>query len=151
MINWHLEVLPIAQLKPHPKNPRQISKENSSFLESNIKEFGLIDKPIVTKDWQIIGGHQRIKLLKKMKAKNVECWIPDCELTDEQIDKLCIGLNKHQGTFDYDILANDWNMNDLLEWGFNEETLMGIFNEEEKESSSKQKKKKICPNCSHEF
>lgn len=154
MINWHLEVLNIKDLKPHPKNPRQISKDDAQRLESNIKKFGLIDKPIVTKDWLIIGGHQRIKLLKKMKAKTVECWVPDCELSEEDIDDLLISLNKHQGSWDYDIMADQWDLDKLFEHGFSEELLMGIYNDskqEEKEEKSSSKKKKECPNCGHEF
>lgn len=124
MINWHLEVLPIKSLKDHPKNPRQITKEQFQHLEGLIAKFGLIDKPIINKDFTVIGGHQRIKVLKKMKSKTVECWIPDRQLEQDEIDHLCIGLNLNQGTFDYDILANQWNPIDLLKWGFTEKQLL---------------------------
>lgn len=129
IVNWHLEVLSIKSLKDHPKNPRQISKEQSAHLQNLIEKFGLIDKPIVNKDWTIIGGHQRIRILKKMKAKTVECWIPDEQLSEEDINHLCIGLNLNQGSFDYDILANEWDPVDLLKYGFTEEQLLGM-NEE---------------------
>ena len=154
MINWKLEILPIKNLKEHPKNPRQISKEQVQHLTDLIDEFGLIDKPIINKDLTIIGGHQRIRILKKKKAKHIECWVPEDQLTDEQVDHLCIGLNINQGKFDYDILGNLWEPLDLLKWGFTEEQLLGSFKEaeeileEEKTSSSK---KKECPNCGHEF
>ena len=124
-ISWHLEVLPLSSLKAHSKNPRQIKKEQMAHLENLITKFGMIDKPIVNKDWTIIGGHQRVKVLKKMKAKNVECWVPDRDLTQEEVDHLCIGLNLNQGFFDYDILANQWDPVDLLSWGFTEEELLG--------------------------
>lgn len=165
MINWHLEVLPIKKLKEHPKNPRQISKDQFYHLKNLITKFGLIDKPIVNKDWTIIGGHQRIKVLKKMKAKTVECWIPDVQLEDEDLDHLCIGLNLNQGKFDYDILANEWEPLDLLKWGFTEEQLIGKYKETEEkiksaakeeevdleDSEEKKKKKHMCPSCGYEF
>jgi ParB-like chromosome segregation protein Spo0J len=157
VIHWHLEVLPIKELKPHPKNPRQMTRDKARHLENDISEFGLIEKPIVNKDWQIIGGHQRINILKKKKAKNVECWVPDILLNEKQIDKLCISLNLHQGQWDYDILANEWEPLDLLEWGFTEEQLLGSCKEadevlgEDKEENNSNKKKKNCPNCGHEF
>lgn len=147
MINWHLEVLSIKELKEHPKNPRQITKDMMNRLEINIKKFGLIDKPIVNKDWTLIGGHQRIKALKKMKTKNVECWIPDRQLEEDEIDELCIGLNLHQGEWDWDILANEWEPLNLLKYGFTEEKLLGTCKEAEKKS----KKIKACPNCGHEL
>lgn len=131
MIEWKLESVLIKHLKEHPKNPRQISKDQYQHLEGLIKKFGLIDKPIVNLDNVIIGGHQRIKILKKMKVKEVECWFPDHQLTDEEIDHLCIGLNLNQGQFDYDILANQWDPLDLLKYGFTEEQLLGSVKEAE--------------------
>lgn len=156
MINWHLEVIPIKCLKDHPKNPRQISKEQFQHLSGLIAKFGLIDKPIVNKDWTIIGGHQRVKILKKMKAKTVECWVPDDQLSQEDIDHLCIGLNLNQGAFDYDILGNEWEPIDLLKWGFTEEQLLGSYKDAEEAlgkegEQEKTKKEKTCPNCGHQL
>ena len=153
MINWKLETLSIKDLKDHPKNPRQISKDQFKRLSELIAKFGLIDKPIVNLDMTIIGGHQRIKVLKKMKTKAVECWVPDHQLEQDEIDHLCIGLNLNQGSFDYDILANQWNPLDLLNWGFSEKDLLDSCEETEKllENEEKQQKTKTCPSCGHEF
>ena len=150
MINWKLEAIPIKELREHPKNPRQISKDQYQHLTNLIAKFGLIEKPIINLDRMIIGGHQRLKILKKMKVKTVECWVPDQQLTDEDIDHLCIGLNLNQGTFDYDILGNEWQPLDLLKWGFTEKQLLGSCKEAEEilgnEEENSSKKKKECPN-----
>lgn len=150
MINWRLEVVKIKELKPHPKNPRQISKDQMHHLENVINKFGLIDKPIINKDRAIIGGHQRIRILKKMKTKEVECWVPEEQINDEDVDHLCVSLNLNQGKFDFDILANEFEALDLLTWGFTEEQLIGYVSDEE-ENTPKGKKKKCCPSCGHEF
>lgn len=158
MINWRLEEIPIKSLKNHPKNPRQINKESSERLSEAMDRFGLIDKPIVNTDNTIIGGHQRIKILKNKKVKTVQCWVPDVELSEKELDELCIGLNLHQGTWDWDTLANQWETLDLLEYGFSEEKLLGtckeadeILDEIDKENQGSGKKQKLCPNCGHEF
>ena len=155
MINWKLESIPIKELKDHPKNPRQIKKEQLQHLEELIKKFGLIDKPIVNLDRTVIGGHQRIKILKKMKVKQIECWVPDSQLEQEDIDHLCIGLNLNQGQFDYDILANQWEPLDLLKWGFTEEQLLGSCKEAEEilngMDEEEEKKLKEYPSGGHKF
>ncbi len=155
MINWKLESIPINKLKNNPKNPRQITKDQMHHLQRLIEKFGLIDKPIVNLDNVIIGGHQRVRVLKKMKQKTVECMVPDRQLFDEDIDELMIGLNLNQGTFDYDILANEFDAINLLKYGFTEEQLIGKFEAEkeiiEEEEKEKDVKKKECPNCGHEF
>ncbi len=155
-IQWHLEVVPIKSLKDHPKNPRQITKEQMKHLEGLIDKFGLIDKPILNKDHMIIGGHQRIRIFKKKKAKTIECWMPDVQLEQEDIDHLCIGLNLNQGNWDWDCLANSWEPLDLLQWGFTEQQLLGISKEEdesisEEKTAAKKKKQQTCPSCGHEF
>jgi DNA modification methylase len=126
-----MKLLLIKDLKDHSRNPRKITKEQQQHLQKLIEKFGLIDKPIVNLDMTIIGGHQRIKVLKKMKVKEVECWLPEKMLEQEDIDHLCIGLNLNQGSFDYDILANEWDPIDLLHYGFTEEQLLGVGKEVE--------------------
>ena len=138
MINWTLKTLPIKDLKDHPKNPRQISKEQYRKLEGLIDKFGLIDKPLVNTDNTIIGGHQRVKILKKKKVKEVECWVPHYRLTDTEVEELLIGHNLNQGTFDYEILANQFDAIDLLNYGFTEEQLLGNFEKELEEIAGKE-------------
>ncbi len=153
-INWSLKEISINQLQEFEKNPRQISKEHFHYLANLIDKFGLIDKPIINQDFTIIGGHQRIRILKKMKKKKVECWFPDVLLDSSEIEQLCIGLNLNQGRFDYEILANLWEPLDLLKYGFTEEQLLGTFEkkqEAKQEKESTNKKKKECPVCGHEF
>lgn len=158
MINWTLEEIPIKSLKNHRKNPRQINKDMSERLSVAMDKYGLIDKPIVNRDYTIIGGHQRVKILKKKKKKTVQCWVPDVELSKKEADELCIGLNLHQGAWDWDTLANQWETLDLLEYGFSEEKLLGtckeaeeVLDEMDKEKGSAKNKLKCCPNCGHEF
>lgn len=151
MINWKLETIAIKELKDHPKNPREIKKDQLQHLENLIKKFGLIDKPIVNLDRTIIGGHQRVRILKKMKAKTVECWVPDSQLSQEDLDHLCVALNLNQGIWDWDLLANEYEALDLLNWGFTEEQLLGICKEADEvlseEGEGKKKKSKECPHC----
>lgn len=154
-IDWSLTEIPIRNLRNHPKNPRQIGKEQFERLGNLVEKYGLIDKPIVNQDMTIIGGHQRVRYLKKKKHKQVKCWVPDRLLSDKEVEELMIGVNKLHGQFDYDILANLFDPIDLLGWGFSERELLDTCKEAEEilesTSSEKKKKGKTCPACGHEF
>lgn len=148
MIHWTLKTIPIKELKPHPKNPRTLSREQASHLQKSLDKFGLIDKPILNLDFQIIGGHQRIAILKKNKVKEVECWIPSQMLSAQDVDELCIRLNRVHGEWDWELLANEWETTDLLEWGFNIDQLFEDHcKENEDTATDKEDKHEKCPHC----
>lgn len=146
-IEWNLVKIKVKDLKENPKNPREITKDQFQHLTELVAKFGLIDKPIVNLDNMVIGGHQRLRILKKMKVKEVECWQPDHLLSEEEVDHLMIGHNLNQGQWDYDLLANNFDPLQLLDWGFTENDLMGTFSLEgamqEKETCENEK----CPTC----
>ena len=120
-LKWTIESRRIQDLTHHPKNPRQLSEHDAKHLEKSITKFGLIDKPIITREGMIIGGHQRVAILKLMGEEDVECYAPNCDLSDKDIDELNIRLNRNSGSWDFDILANQWDEKDLLDFGFTEQ------------------------------
>lgn len=122
-MDWKLEKRKLSSLKPHPKNPRKLSTHDAEHLQRSIEKYGLIDKPIVDKLGHIIGGHQRVAILKKMGMREVECWVATQDLNEKDIDELNIRLNRAQGEWDFDVLANEWEIEDLMDWGFTPEEL----------------------------
>lgn len=142
---WMIEKRTIKSLKKHPKNPRKLTQGQFLQLKASLEKFGLIDKPVITKDGTIIGGHQRIEVLKKMGAKEIECYVPNRDMSDKEIDELCIRLNKNLGEFDYDCLANEWDVKNLIEWGFEPDQLFGNISSDvvENECNSNEN----CPTC----
>ncbi len=132
-MKWHVEIRKFSELKVHPSNPRKLSKHDGENLKKSLEKFGLVDRPVITKDGSIIGGHQRIALLKKMGHKEVECLVPDEDMQSEDVSELLIRLNRAHGEFDYDILANEFDVKDLLDWGFTPEELTIDVTEEDSE------------------
>ncbi len=120
MIAWTLVERNVSDLIPSQKNPRALSKEQGKQLKESIAKFGLIDRPIINQDNTIIGGHQRVLLCTD---KVIQCWMPHRQLTDQEADELTIRMNRNTGSWDYDILANQWEIDQLIEWGFNEKDL----------------------------
>ena len=112
----NIEKIQIDKLKPATYNPRQISTKDFKSLKESITKFGLVDPIIVNKCYTIIGGHQRYKICKDLDYKDIGCIILD--LNKEQERELNIRLNKNTGEFDMDILANEFDIDQLVDWGF---------------------------------
>ena len=110
------ELIKINKLKPATYNPRQISTKQYNDLKKSIERFGLVDPIIVNKDMTIIGGHQRYKICKELKHTEIDCVVLD--LSKEEERELNIRLNKNTGDFDMDILANEFDIDELTDWGF---------------------------------
>lgn len=154
MIQWHIEIRNLKDLKPLPKNPRKLTKHEEQQLTESINKFGVADKLIVNTDNTIIGGHQRFRILKKIGYKEVECLIPDRTLTEKEVEEMCIRLNRNSGEFDFDILANEFEIEELLDWGFEEKDFVGSLKPEvlkKEDKPEKEKKCQMCPSCGYEF
>ena len=113
-------------------NPRQLKKEQYQNIKESLQRFGFVDSVIINKNKDrkniIIGGHQRVKVAKDLKYTEVPCLELDLSLDKEK--ELNIRLNKNVGEWDYDILANLFDFNDLMDWGFTEDDLAGFSPEE---------------------
>ena len=122
-LKWKSETRQFKELINNEKNPRKLSKADALQLQTSLEKFGVCEPIVINSNGEIIGGHQRVRTLKKMGHTEVEVYVPDSPLNQQEADELCIRLNKNTGSFDYDILANQWDLEDLIEWGFTQEEL----------------------------
>ena len=111
-----IEKIEINKLKPATYNPRQISTKQYNDLKKSLSKFSLVEPIVVNKDMTVIGGHQRLKICKELKHKEIDCVVLD--LSKEEERELNIRLNKNTGEFDMDILANEFDIDNLVDWGF---------------------------------
>jgi ParB-like chromosome segregation protein Spo0J len=71
-----IEKIEINKLKPAAYNPRQINTKQYKDLKQSIEKFGLVDPIIINENgYVVIGGHQRLKICKELKHKEVGCVI----------------------------------------------------------------------------
>jgi ParB-like chromosome segregation protein Spo0J len=111
-----IETKKIAELKPAPYNPRQSTAKQEAQLKASLSKFGLVEPIIYNKQTGfIVGGHFRIRELKKLGYEEVECVIVDLNEADEK--ELNIRLNANTGQWDFELLANEWNSEELSDWG----------------------------------
>ena len=109
-------------------NPRQLTKDQHQHLKDSIQRFGLVDPILVNKHKDrkdiIIGGHQRVRVAKDLDIQEVPCI--ELSLSYEKERELNVRLNKNSGSWDYDVLANMFEMEELQDWGFDESQLAGF-------------------------
>lgn len=118
---WSHVTKKITELKPYEFNPRNITDKGLADLEKSIGKFGLAEPIAINTNGTIIGGHARYFALKKHGVKEVNCYEPDHELSEQEMKELNIRLNKNiAGDWDFDILANEFDLPELLEWGFSD-------------------------------
>ena len=152
---WSLIQKNINEIKTYHKNPRTIREARYAGLKKSIDKFGFIDKPIVNIDFTLIAGHQRLRVLKENGVQTVDVWHPSRELTPKEVEELNIRHNHDTGEFEIDILANEFEYEDLKEWGLDDIIPdMGKDFEpgtEEQQSKLDQKQPITCPNCDHQW
>jgi len=106
-------------------NPRQMTADQVAALTDSLQRFGFVDPIIINsnKDRKniIIGGHQRIRIARELGIKDIPC--VEFDLTAEKERELNIRLNKNTGEWDYDALANYFDVGELTEWGFDDKDL----------------------------
>lgn len=122
-MKWKLEHRKIQEVYPNAKNPRKLSKHQAQELKNSLKRFGLCQPIVLSHDGTIIGGHQRVLTLRALGYDSVAVYLPESPLTQEEEEELAIRLNKNVGDWDIDLLANHWEPEKLLEWGFSMEEL----------------------------
>ncbi|MDD4210761.1 MAG: DNA methyltransferase [Bacteroidales bacterium] len=111
-----IEKKKISDLKPAPYNPRKSNEKQEANLKKSLEKFGVVEPIVFNKQTgHIVGGHFRIRELKKLGYKEVDCVIVDLNEDDEK--ELNIRLNANTGEWDWDTLANEWNVEEISEWG----------------------------------
>lgn len=113
-----LKQVRVADIKSNPDNPRTIRGEKFSKLVKSIQEFPemLEARPIVVnQDMVVLGGNMRLKAIKEANIKEVTVDIVDWDAAKQA--EFIIKDNVGFGDWDWDLLANDWDSNELSDWG----------------------------------
>lgn len=123
-------MIPIHQVEPNngqieglPKNPRLIRDEKYEKLKKSILEdpemLQLREILVIKhgKKYVTIGGNMRYRVLKELGHAEIPCKIIPEGTSIEKLKAYTIKDNAGFGEWDFDMLANDWNLEDLDTWG----------------------------------
>jgi ParB-like chromosome segregation protein Spo0J len=140
----------LKDIKPNPNNPRVLRDDKFQKLKQSIQEFPkmLSLRPMVIDENNVVlGGNMRLRALQELGFTDVdETWVKrSSDLTEDEKKRFIIADNVAFGEWDWDTLANDWEVVDLEAWGmeipqFNQDINLDDFfeeNNEEKEEKFK--------------
>jgi hypothetical protein len=113
------KLVKISAIRPNPENPRTIKNNKFYKLVNSIKQFPQMMElrpVVVNSNMVVLGGNMRLKACKEAGMVEVPVVVAD-DLTPEQQKEFIIKDNVSFGDWDADMLANEWDLNKLLDWG----------------------------------
>lgn len=151
-LQWVEKEMRLDSIRPFERNPRNITEKQYEKLKQSLIEDGYHSRMKVTHDGRLIGGHQRLRALRELGYFSVQVLMPTTEITDEQYIRIMFRDNHNNGTWNIDMLANEYD----LEWlrqgiGLHEVQNIAPFDSAEQEPSQTGGKRVRCPQCCHEF
>lgn len=145
--------IPITRIKRDPRNPRKIDDAELERLKTSIKQFPkmMTLRPIIIdKTGKIIAGDKRYLACQALGYLSLPSdWVRKAaDLTEEERSRFIAMDNMHSGTWDWDILKQEWDLPQLKEWGLTtpEPTTPVSFNAAKTEKGTQVKVK--CKNTS---
>lgn len=118
-----IRLVKVSQIKPNPKNPRVIKDDKFKKLVKSITEFPemLEKRPLVCftdtdQRLVVLGGNMRLKAAQEIGLKELPVMVAD-DWTEEKKNEFLIKDNVGFGEWDWEELANGWNVNQLTDWG----------------------------------
>jgi len=139
-----MERRPLKTLKANPNNPRVIRDEKFKKLVKSIQEFPemLEARPVVVNpDMVVLGGNMRLKALLEAGVEEAPVYIASWDEVKQR--QFIIKDNVGFGEWDWDALANEWNEEELQDWGLE----IPGFEDPEEEPQEEEEKFDICDFC----
>lgn len=116
-------VVPLSSIKPNPSNPRTLRDEKFLKLRKSLEDFpdmlnyrAIVAVTDTDGKYMVLGGNMRLRALQDLKVKDVPVMLAD-HWTEEQRREFIIKDNVGFGEWDWDQLANEWDANELADWG----------------------------------
>lgn len=129
--NLNIDLLELneGQLYGLPKNPRWIRDARFEALKKSIEDapemldlrevlvYPLTDLPGHEDKYIVIGGNMRLRACKELGYKEIPCKVLDLEIPVKKLREYVIKDNEGFGQNDYELLANDWDAEELQDFG----------------------------------
>lgn len=153
---WHTEEIRIGDLIEWDKNPRTLSAKQAEDLRTSLKKFGYVEPVVVNFDRKsIVGGHQRRRVMLQRllvdPSEMIECRVPNRQLTKPEFEELAIRLNKNTGEWALEILANEFDTEKLIDFGFVPSDFGMTDDSDQKQKYFDNQDSTVCKACGRPF
>jgi DNA modification methylase len=134
-LQWHNETHVVSKLIPNELNPRVMHPKQIEDLKKSLKKYNLVELPVIDTDGKVIAGHQRLMVLKLLgrEDEEIEVRVPNRKLTKQEYDQYLLTSNRIHGDWDWGKLAANFEINTLMESGFDDTDLSHLFDDLEVE------------------
>jgi len=129
-LTWTNQKRKLSDLIPWPRNPRQIDSEQAERLLKSWDKFGQVETLAIGPGNELYDGHQRKKVLSAQLVKygpdfEVDVRVSSRPLTEIEREELTVLKETAAGGWDWGKF-DDWDKEDLLDWGFDESELEAV-------------------------
>lgn len=142
----------LANLVHNTKNPRYIKSKKHKELVKSLQEFPEmkdIREVVVDENLLILAGDKRCYALEELQYEDVRVK-QVLGLSEAKKREFIIKDNAHSGDWDSDILANEWDMDELTDWGADFK-FGGGGKDDDADKGDYKNHEVTCPNCGHHF
>ncbi|RJQ33042.1 hypothetical protein C4572_00095 [Candidatus Parcubacteria bacterium] len=130
-LTWRTEMRTVSELVPNSKNPRVMSHRQIEDLKMSLKIYNLVELPVIDANNQLVAGHQRLVALKLLGRENekIPVRVPNRPLTKKEYDQYLLLSNRLHGEFDWEKLAENFDIETILASGFEDADLSLLFDD----------------------
>lgn len=128
---WHTERRIVKDLIRYEKNPRTLSPTQLEGLKRSLKKYNLAELPATNVDGTLVAGNQRVLALSLLGRgeEEIEVRVPNRPLTDKEFRDYLLTSNRSGADWDWDKLAAEFDLGELLTAGFDANDLSNIFDD----------------------
>ncbi|PIQ80041.1 MAG: hypothetical protein COV79_02600 [Parcubacteria group bacterium CG11_big_fil_rev_8_21_14_0_20_41_14] len=130
-LEWRTERRKVKNLIRYEKNPRSLSETQLEGLKRSLKKFNVAELPCINTDGTLVAGNQRVLALSLLGRgeEEIEVRVPNRPLTEAEFRDYLLTSNRSGGSWDFEKLAAEFDLGELLTAGFDSLDLSNIYDD----------------------
>ncbi len=131
-LKWSTQTRIVKDLILNSNNPRIKNEKVEEQVKKSLEKYNIVELVVIDTDNRVICGHMRLSILKELNRENesIEVRVPNRKLSQKEYDGYLLLSNRLHADFDYQKLFDNFDIETLLESGFDDQDLSHIFDEQ---------------------